>query len=133
MADSWWLMVWHIIFNDFWHQNDSISKKIFFWSFLPKKVLSHPVFPINKKTTKSQNKDQKKTTISWKKDQKKTTFERKKDQTAECIPVKINLVCMKHAYGNLLGIYCLNIDHHLPTLEIQLLSHWYTKSKSKGA
>ena len=65
-----------------------------------------------------------------KKDQKKTTFERKKDQTAECIPVKINLVCMKHAYGNLLGIYCLNIDHHLPTLEIQLLSHWYTKSKS---
>ena len=81
------------------------------------------VFPINKKTTKSQNKDQKKTTISWKKDQKKTTFERKKDQTAESIPVKITLICMKHAYGNLLGIHCLNIDHHLPTLEIQLLSH----------
>ena len=64
-----------------------------------------------------------------KKDQKKTTFERKKDQTAESIPVKITLICMKHAYGNLLGIHCLNIDHHLPTLEIQLLSHWYTKSQ----
>ena len=64
------------------------------------------------------------------KTKKRPLLKEKKDQTAECIPVKINLVCMKHAYGNLLGIYCLNIDHHLPTLEIQLLSHWYTKSKS---
>ena len=46
-----------------------------------------------------------------KKDQKKITISRKKkDQTAECTPVTVNLVCMKHAYGDLLGIYCINIE-----------------------
>ena len=64
-----------------------------------------------------------------KKTKKRPLLKEKKDQTAESIPVKITLICMKHAYGNLLGIHCLNIDHHLPTLEIQLLSHWYTKSQ----
>jgi hypothetical protein len=83
------------------------------------------VFPINKKTTKSQNKDQKKTTISWKKDQKKTTFERKKRlnrgiYTGKPKPVKITLICMKHANiidpGQLTQLKCIIYQGPSPNL-----------------
>ena len=79
----------------------------------------NPVFTINKKTTKSQNKDQKKTTISWKKRPKKDHFRKKKRLNRGIYTGKNYPICIKHAYGNLLGIHCLNFGHHLPTLEIQ--------------